>query len=67
MKTQFLLDYALSIRVKQYINDICDKFDDVGSVDKNGTLTDSSNNGFKTRKDMFKESKWVYFCNKVKL
>ena len=44
-----------------YINDTCDKFDDVGSV-TDATLTESSNDGFKARKDMFKESKWVYFC-----
>ena len=44
-----------------YFNDTCDKFDDVGSV-SDGVFTESSNEGFKKRKEMFAGSKWVHFC-----
>ena len=44
-----------------YFNDTCDKLDDVGSY-SSGTLTESDNEGFVKRKNMFADSKWVYFC-----
>ena len=40
-----------------YFNDTCEKLDDVGS-----TSTESANEGFIKRKQLFSESKWVYFC-----
>ena len=44
---------------KGYVADTAGKFDDVGN---SGATTPSLNDGFVKRKEMFKDSKWVYFC-----
>ena len=53
-----LLDY------RGYYNDTCQKFDDVGKV-VGSTYTESLNEGYVKRKNLFKTSKWVYFCINV--
>ena len=45
---------------KGFIQDKADKYDDVGSESE-----DSGNDGFNTRKEMFEDSKWVYFCSNL--
>ena len=44
---------------KGYVADTAGKFDDVGN---SAATTPSLNDGFVKRKEMFKDSKWVYFC-----
>ena len=44
---------------KGYVTDTATKFDDVGDTSNS---RESLNEGFVKRKDMFKNSQWVYFC-----
>ena len=53
-----LLDY------RGYFIDTCNEFDDVGK-ESDGIYTDSKNEGFKKRLEIFAESNWVYFCINV--
>ena len=52
---------------KGYIKDTSGKFDDLGVLAAPGGVTarDSDNTGFKERKELFANSKWVYFCNNI--
>ena len=53
-----LLDY------RGYYNDTCKEFDNVGSV-SDDVYTESSNEGYVKRKNIFSNSQWVYFCINV--
>ena len=54
---------------KGYFKDSAEKFDDVGVLASTNPVKvdarDSENKGFKDRKKLFAESKWVYFCNNI--
>ena len=51
---------------KGYFKDTAGKFDSVGVLPSSGppsvAASDSENSGFNKRKELFAESKWVYFC-----